>query len=135
MPELRRLNLMEQVDRFHKRYKFNEFAIAALAAALCLFLSMNVFAGGGQLLVAQILFYCGLICMLLGFLLTGADISYGMGTLDLEVSYAKCTYLPRTPNPEALRQQVVEWMEENPEWADAVRAAVNDPDNANKTLG
>ena len=134
MPELRRQNLFEQIDRFYKRYKFNEFAIASLAGALAIFLAMNVFAGWGQLPVAQILFHCGLVCMLFGFILTGADIAYGMGTLDLEVSYAKRTYLPRTANPEAMRQQVVEWMQQNPEWAEAVRAAVHDPDAANKTL-
>lgn len=94
LPPLRRQNLLEQIDHFYRRYQYNQFALGCLAFALICFQIINVLAGHYNYKGAEACFYLGLAFLCFGFLLAGVDIAYGMGTLDLEVSYAYGTYLP-----------------------------------------
>lgn len=124
MSALRRLNLLDQIGSFHQRYIFNELALAALACALLLFLTMNLFVGNNNMTVATILFSCGLIALGFGFILTSADIMRGMRTLDMEVMYAKRLYKPDVQYQEVLNQQIVQWLQADPEYAQTMRDAL-----------
>lgn len=124
MKPLRRANLLDQIGSFHQRYILNELALAALACALLLFLSMNLFAGCHLFTVATILFSCGMIALAFGLLLTAADVRRGMKTLDLEVQYARGEYEPLTSNLDAWKQHMVHRLKTDPEFAQAVRNAL-----------
>ena len=126
MPALRRVNLLDQIGSFHQRYIFNELALAALACALLLFLTMNLFVGNNNLTVATILFSCGLISLAFGFILTGADIIRGMKTLDLEMMYTKRLYKPDVQYQEALKQQLAHWLQTDTEYAQTMREALQE---------
>ena len=126
MDMLRRVNLLDQIDQFRQRYIFNELAVGALACALLLFLLMNLFAGSRSLTPATILFYSGLTAVGFAFVLTGADIRRGMATLDLEVQYAKRLYKPDATHQDALKQQLVHWLQTDPEYAQIAREAVQE---------
>ena len=126
MDMLRRVNLLDQIDQFRQRYIFNELAVGALACALILFVLMNLFAAHHSLILATILFYCGLTAAAFGFLLTGADIRRGMGTLDLEVQYAKGLYKPDAQHLNALKQHILHRLQTDAEYAQLVGEAMQE---------
>jgi hypothetical protein len=126
MKPLRRANLLDQIGSFHQRYILNELALAAMACALVLFLSMNLFAGSRNLMVATVLFSCGLIALAFGFLLTGTDIMRGMKTLDLELQYARDEYEPPAQYRDAWKQDIVHRLQTDTEFAQTVRDALRE---------
>ena len=126
MPALRRLNLLDQVGSFHQRYILNELALGALMCALISFLLMSVFASHKDLSIATVLFYCGIVGLGFGLILTAADVVRGIQTLDLEVMYAKGNYKPAPPHQAALKQHIAHRLQTDPEYALAVRDALQD---------
>ena len=132
MKPLRRANLLDQVGSFHQRYILNELALAALACALLLFVIMNLFAGNRNLTVAAVLFYCGLVAVAFGFLLTGADMVRGMTTLDLEVQYARNEYKPPAAYRDAWKQDIAHRLQSDAEFAQVVRDALRETADADR---
>ena len=126
MPALRRLNLLDQVGSFHQRYILNELALGSLMCALLSFLLMSVFASHKDLTIATVLFFCGIIALGFGLILTAADVVRGIQTLDLEVMYAKGNYKPDARHTDALQQQIAHRIQTDDAYRQAVHAALRD---------